>query len=92
MKIIATVKEGEYLVEASSNELARIMGLNSCYEIRNSNRPALGVGSEIDVSAHWDALGVARSRTSNIKGQAQALRTLADKIDAVNVVFNGDTP
>lgn len=86
MKIIAKVTEGRFIVEATGDELARIMGFNSSYSLKDESR--LQVGRDVQVNKLYDALTVERARTDEIKNQAAALRKTADRLDSINAALD----
>lgn len=82
MKIIAAVNEGEYLIQASKDELAQILGFNGAYYLKEGNK--LAVGREIKVSPLYQALQVSRQRKTEIATLADQLRKVAGRVDSIN--------
>jgi predicted P-loop ATPase/GTPase len=87
MKVIAKVTEGRFLVEATSDELAQVMGFHSDYYIKDDIKKPR-VGCEILVTKLWAALTVERGRVDEIRNQANALRKTADRLDTINAALD----
>jgi len=87
MKVIAQTGTGRFLVEATSEELAQIMGFRSEYSIKDEHRKPR-IGSEIQITKLWSALSVERERVDEIRNQANALRKTADKLDSINAALD----
>lgn len=83
MKIIAKVSDGRFLVEATSTELAQVMGFNSTYELKERDN-TFHVGRDVQVSQLWSALAVTRGRQKEVAELAERMRKLADRVDSVN--------
>lgn len=82
MKIIATTSSG-FIVEATGDELAKVMGYAGSYHIKDGNKePRLG--REIPVSPLWEALAVSRTRKEELASLANALRKVAGRVDTIN--------
>lgn len=83
MNIIAKAKDGFILV-ATDDEVARILGFHSAYSM--NKKPE--VGQSVDVSGLFDALIFERSRPSALSDTAKKLRAEADKIDKINATLH----
>lgn len=82
MKIIGTVGSDLFLVEASSNDLAQLMGFASAYNLKDGDK--LAVGKKIEVSPLYQALQVSRARKDEIAELANKLRAVAGRVDSIN--------
>lgn len=82
MKIIASISSNRFLVDASADELAQIMGFNSAYSLKDPNKP--DIGKEIKVSPLFRALEVSRERKAEIASLADQLRKAAGRVDSIN--------
>ena len=83
MKIIATISTGVLLIEASSDELAKIMGFAGESYLKDRGRE-LTVGREIKVASLYRALEVSRGRKTEIATLAEQLRKAAGRVDSIN--------
>lgn len=83
MKIIGKAGSGEFIVTASEDEMAKIAGYGSMYEIKSDcDKPT--VGREVQVSELWRALKVSRERKADIATLAESLRKVAGRVDSIN--------
>lgn len=82
MKIIATTTSNGFLIEATSDELAQIMGFGSHYSLKEGNK--LEINKVIQVTPLWRALTVSRERKAEITALAIQLRKTADRVDTIN--------
>lgn len=83
MKIIATVSSDRFLVEATKEEIAKVMGHSCTYAMKDADR-TIRVGADVQVSPLWSALEVTRGRQSEVANLATQMRKLADRVDSVN--------
>lgn len=82
MKIIGTMGNDRFLVEATGDDLARVMGFANTYGLKDGDK--LGVGKEIKVSLLYQALQVSRARKDEIAELANKLRAAAARVDSIN--------
>lgn len=83
MKIIAEVNSDRFIVEATSSELAQIMGFAGTYHLKDRAHQ-LAVGRDVQVTPLYQALEVSRERKEEIAGLAEELRKAADRVDSIN--------
>ena len=82
MKIIGKTENCGFILTATEDELANIVGHDYPSRMKNDQRPA--VGKEIKVSGLWSALVVSRNRKSEIAELANKLRAIAVRVDSIN--------
>jgi hypothetical protein len=80
MKIIAQVKKGEYLVQASEFELNKISGKYKDH-YRTSNE--WEVNTEIEIQKNWDFLDGILKKQDQLKNAASNLRAMADMMERI---------
>jgi len=82
MKIIGTIGSDRFLVEATGNDLAQVMGFHSTYGLKDADK--LAVGKEIKVSPLYQALQASRERKGELAELANKLRSAAGRVDSIN--------
>ena len=82
MKVIGKVNSSTFLVQASEDDLAKIMGFRHSSYVPAADKPE--VGRELQVSELWDVLNITRERHEEIKKMAASLRGEATRLDKVN--------
>ena len=82
MKIIASISNSRFLLEANDDEIAQITGNGSAWAIKDKWKPE--VGREVKVSDLWKALNSSREQHEEIATLAVRLRAVADKVDSIN--------
>lgn len=82
MKIIGKAGRDTFLIEASSREVAQILGVASEYSLKEVGIVGeLEPGSTINVSGIYGAVALFRSQGKHAAETAKTLRDLADKVD-----------
>lgn len=83
MKIVATISDDRFLVEATKSELSSIAGFQYVNEAEKAGYK-FPIGCQFNVSELWAALAVSRSRKTEIAAMAESLRKVAGRIDGIN--------
>jgi hypothetical protein len=79
MRIIGKTEEG-YILDASTNEIANLIGYYSDYDMRDSNKK-LAVGDIIQISAMYKQLHNLKNNEPKLKETVKMLRGLADSLE-----------
>jgi len=93
MRIIGTIvqpkgsHEGRYLVEASGDELAKVMGFESQArsEWDYQNRPRFDVNTTIKVSDFWKQLHAVAAARMEMERAIKQIRAQADALEAISL-------
>jgi hypothetical protein len=81
LKVIGKTGDG-YILDASTNEIANLIGYYSDYDMRDNNKK-LAVGDNIQISAMYKQLHNLKNNEPKLKDTVKMLRGLADSLEPV---------
>jgi hypothetical protein len=87
VKIIGKSTTDRFIVEATEYELANIAGYDYPSQAKEKRAVNFEVGSDVKVSALWQALSVSRKRHAQIAAIAKDMRAAADQVDSINATL-----
>lgn len=89
MKIIAHSGSDKVFIEASRDEVARLVGFYSAYDEKfRAAMKDLPVGTEIKISEMYDRLGQQNYNTEKMLSTARELRGMAESLEILQpIVF-----
>lgn len=79
MKILGETKDG-FIVEMSQNEVARVRGYSSKWDLERQTQPSK-VGKEYDISSGWLRVVALREKKDKLSKIATEIRTYADLLE-----------
>lgn len=91
MKIIASTGHEKFLVEATADELAQVMG----HSWGSTIKDRLTIGADVKITRLYQALQVERTRQDRVTKLANDLRQVAKEVDTINAALDCpiiDTP
>lgn len=92
MKIIGTTKDG-FILEASENEVANLIGYYSRYDMREKETAPPKPGDTIRIHEMYQRLYVLASRRGQIKTAQKMLLDAASELELVDpILAAGDEP
>jgi hypothetical protein len=85
MKVIATTKTG-FLLEASDNEIANLIGYYSAYHVKNrfAKREIVNVGDEIKIADMYNSLCGLVGKIQTMEQVRASLRAVAASMEIVD--------
>jgi hypothetical protein len=79
MKVIGKTEDG-YIIDASGDEVANLIGYYGTYSLRDSNR-VIYVGDKINISGMYKQLYNLKNNEPKLKEVVKTLRGLADLLE-----------
>ena len=81
MKIIAKAGSSTYLVEATADEIARVAGRGSTFQLSDEQRRrGFDIGSSIPVNEWWDFVDNLKRKEMTLRLLAETMHGLADVV------------
>jgi hypothetical protein len=82
LNIIGKTEDG-YILDASNNEVANLIGYHSDYHMRAETKKTISVGDNIQISVMYQQLYNLKNNEPKLKDTVKMLRGLADSLEPV---------